>query len=239
MRRQTVDPRIRAKVIATYGNRCWLGMPGCSITATEDDHIVPYSHGGRDTVANLRRACKHCNAMRQDRVLSGYGATLHAVIGPPRADFGMAMQSMLRRDSIVVSFDSLLRDLCPTQSKATDGLRLAAAMAWDGAARTLAKSSEPLDVWLVRSCHAPAAIPTCWPNGWHWTTMCTSSRHRPIPRSLSTSRRRSIGRRSSGTRCISHSRPWTPASPPDDNASPLSDSAATLRPLGRDGDPLF
>ena len=95
-------------------------------------------------MANLRRACKHCNAMRQDRVLSGYGATLHAVIGPPRADFGMAMQSMLRRDSIVVSFDSLLRDLCPTQSKATDGLRLAAAMAWDGAARTLAKSSEPL-----------------------------------------------------------------------------------------------
>lgn len=151
MRRQTVDPRIRAKVIATYGNRCWLGMPGCSITATEDDHIIPFSHGGRDTVANLRRACKHCNAMRQDRVLSGYGATLHAVIGPPRADFGMAMQSMLRRDSIVVSFDSLLRDLCPTQSKATDGLRLAAAMAWDGAARTLAKSSEPLDVWLVRT----------------------------------------------------------------------------------------
>ena len=143
MRRQTIDPRIRAKVIATYGNRCWLNMPGCSITATEDDHIVPYSHGGRDTVANIRRACKHCNAMRQDRVLSGYGATLHAVIGPPRADFGMAMQSMLRRDSIVVSFDSLLRDLCPTQSKATDGLRLAAAMAWDGAARTLAKSSEP------------------------------------------------------------------------------------------------
>ena len=118
MRRQTIDPRIRAKVIATYGNRCWLNMPGCSITATEDDHIVPYSHGGRDTVANIRRACKHCNAMRQDRVLSGYGATLHAVIGPP---------------------------------KATDGLRLAAAMAWDGAARTLAKSSEPLDVWLVRT----------------------------------------------------------------------------------------
>lgn len=151
MRRQTVDPRIRAKVIATWGNRCWLGMPGCSITATEDDHIIPFSHGGKDTVANLRRACKHCNAMRQDRVLSGYGATMHVVIGPPRADFGMAMQSMLRRDSIVVSFDSLLRDLCPTQSKATDGLRLAAAMAWDGAARTLAKSSEPLDVWLVRT----------------------------------------------------------------------------------------
>ena len=209
MRRQTIDPRIRAKVIATYGNRCWLNMPGCSITATEDDHIVPYSHGGRDTGANIRRACKHCNAMRQDRVLSGYGATLHAVIGPPRADFGMAMQSMLRRDSIVVSFDSLPR--APSR--------------W-------------MCGWCAR-CHAPADIRTCWPNGWRWTTMCTSSRHRPIPRSLSTSRRRSIGRRSSGTRCISRSRPWTPGSPPDDNASPLSDSAATLRPTVRDGDPLF
>ncbi len=151
MRRQTVDPRIRLQVIARYGNRCWLGLPGCSVTATEDDHIIPYSHGGKDTVQNLRRACKHCNAMRQDRVLSGYGATLHAVIGPPRADWGLHMQSMLRRDSIVVSFDSLLRDLCPTQATASDGLRLAAAMAWDGAARTLARSSEPLDVWLVRT----------------------------------------------------------------------------------------
>ena len=114
----------------------------------------------KSAAANITaRACKHCNAMRQDRVLSGYGATLHAVIGPPRADFGMAMQSMLRRDSIVVSFDSLLRDLCPTQSKATDGLRLAAAMAWDGAARTLAKSSEPLDVWLVRTLPRHTAKP--------------------------------------------------------------------------------
>ena len=47
MRRQTVDPRIRSKVIATWGNRCWLGMPGCSITATEDDHIIPFSMAER------------------------------------------------------------------------------------------------------------------------------------------------------------------------------------------------
>lgn len=104
MRRQTVDPRIRAKVIATWGNRCW---PVCRAAPSLADRGRPhhhlFSHGGQDTVANLRRACKHCNAMRQTVCWSGYGATLHAVIGPPRADFGMSMQSMLRRDSIVVS----------------------------------------------------------------------------------------------------------------------------------------
>lgn len=104
-RRQTVDPLIRAQVIAAWGNQCWLGMPGCRITATEDDHIIPYAHGGKDTVTNLRRACKHCNAARQDRVLSGYGATLHAVIGPPRADFTGYLTGLVGRDSVVVSFD--------------------------------------------------------------------------------------------------------------------------------------
>ena len=117
-------------------------------------------------MANLRRACKHCNATRQDRVLSGYGATMHVVIGPPRADFGMAMQSMLRRDSIVVSFDSLLRDLCPTQSKASDGLRLAAAMAWDGAGTHIGQKLRAVGCggWCAH-CHAHAAIPTCYRNG--------------------------------------------------------------------------
>ena len=82
-RRQTIDPLVRAKVIDTWGNDCWLGLPGCTKVGAEDDHIVPYSHGGMDTVANIRRACKHCNASRQDRVLYGYGARLHMVIVPP------------------------------------------------------------------------------------------------------------------------------------------------------------
>lgn len=149
-RRQTVDPLIRAQVIAAWGNQCWLGMPGCRITATEDDHIIPYAHGGKDTVTNLRRACKHCNAARQDRVLSGYGATLHAVIGPPRADFTGYLTGLVSRDSVVVSFDSLIRDIYPLPDP-PDGVRLAAAMAWDGAYRALAKCGQPLDIWLVRT----------------------------------------------------------------------------------------
>lgn len=61
-RRQTIDPLVRAKVIETWGNACWLRLPGCTGVGEEDDHIVPYAHGGMDTVANIRRACKHCNA---------------------------------------------------------------------------------------------------------------------------------------------------------------------------------
>ena len=82
-RRQTIDPLVRAKVIETWGNTCWLRLPGCTGVGEEDDHIVPYAHGGMDTVANIRRACKHCNASRQDRVLYGYGARLHIVVTPP------------------------------------------------------------------------------------------------------------------------------------------------------------
>lgn len=82
-RRQTIDPLVRAKVIETWGNACWLRLPGCTGVGEEDDHIVPYAHGGMDTVANIRRACKHCNASRQDRVLYGYGARLHIVVTPP------------------------------------------------------------------------------------------------------------------------------------------------------------
>lgn len=73
-RRQTISPAMRAEVIRTYGNDCWLGLPGCIGLGEEDDHIRPHHLGGRDTVANIRRACKHCNASRQDRILSGYGA---------------------------------------------------------------------------------------------------------------------------------------------------------------------
>ena len=85
-RRQVIDPRVRAEVIATWGNACWLGLPGCTVVGEEDDHIVPHSHGGLATVANIRRACKHCNASRQDRVLYGYGCRMHMVVTPPCGD---------------------------------------------------------------------------------------------------------------------------------------------------------
>lgn len=49
-RRQTISPAMRAEVIRTYGNDCWLGLPGCTRLGEEDDHIRPHHLGGRDTV---------------------------------------------------------------------------------------------------------------------------------------------------------------------------------------------
>lgn len=149
-RRQTVNPLIRAQVVEQYGNDCWLNMPGCKRVGQEDDHIVPFSHGGRDSVANLRRACKHCNATRQDRVLSGYGATIHALLAPPCADWRAWLAEHKQADSVVVSFDGLLHAMVKYGAPSKD-MRRAAAMAWDGAYRSLSKSSEPVDVWLVRT----------------------------------------------------------------------------------------
>lgn len=152
MRRQTVAPSIRREVISRWGNQCWLHLPGCTGTGEEDDHIVPWSHRGRDSVDNIRRACKHCNAARQDRVLSGYGPTMHVVLGPPGADLMGAAEPYLKRDSITVSHAEIMDALCPEAgAKPAPALRAAAGSAWDAAYRRLAKSRAPLDVWLLRT----------------------------------------------------------------------------------------
>lgn len=151
-RRQTIDPSVRAKVIETWGNECWLGLPGCTRVGTEDDHIVPYSHGGLDTVGNIRRACKHCNASRQDRVLYGYGARLHMVVVPPGSCDREAVDYIDAHKSAgdpVVSFSALASAMGLSNPSLAE--RRAVAMAWSGAYRQFAISQEPIDVWCTRT----------------------------------------------------------------------------------------
>lgn len=152
MRRQVIDPLVRREVIETWGNDCWLELPGCTHVGAEDDHIVPYSHGGMDTVPNIRRACKHCNASRQDRVLYGYGARLHMMIVPPGSCDREAMEYIDAHKAPgdpVVSFTGLARAMGLTEPSL--GERRAVAMAWSGAYRQFATSPEPVDVWLTRT----------------------------------------------------------------------------------------
>jgi hypothetical protein len=151
-RRQTIDPLVRAKVIETWGNDCWLRLPGCTRVGTEDDHIVPYSHGGLDTVPNIRRACKHCNASRQDRVLFGYGARLHMIVVPPGSCDREAVEYIdahKRPGDPVVSFAALASAMGLSNPSLAE--RRAVAMAWSGAYRQFAISAEPIDVWLTRT----------------------------------------------------------------------------------------
>lgn len=153
MRRQVVDPRVRAEVVARWGNDCWLGLPGCTRVGEEDDHIVPKSHGGMDTVANIRRACKHCNASRQDRVLYGYGARLHMLVTPP-GSCDMEAVAWLDEHAApgdpVVSY-TLLASAMRLGGRPSVEERRAVAMAWSAAYRQLARCPERIDVWCVRT----------------------------------------------------------------------------------------
>lgn len=40
---------------------CQLKYEGCTGYATHHDHIVPVTHGGRDTMENSQAACENCN----------------------------------------------------------------------------------------------------------------------------------------------------------------------------------
>ncbi len=48
---------------AFYGGRCWI----CGKPATTIDHVIPISKGGTNWPANLRPACRTCNARKGNR----------------------------------------------------------------------------------------------------------------------------------------------------------------------------
>lgn len=59
--RPQISPAIRLAVYRRDGHRCRT----CgSEQRLELDHIIPWSHGGPDTVENLRVLCKSCNVRR-------------------------------------------------------------------------------------------------------------------------------------------------------------------------------
>lgn len=50
--------KIRARILARDGHLCQIRLPGCTVAATEVDHIHPGDDHHPD---NLRAACTHCN----------------------------------------------------------------------------------------------------------------------------------------------------------------------------------
>lgn len=44
---------------------CQLRLPGCTVLATEADHIVPVTRGGTSTPDNLQSACGSCNKRKR------------------------------------------------------------------------------------------------------------------------------------------------------------------------------
>ena len=58
--------KLRATVLAASPT-CYLNYDGCTILATEDDHIIPLSRGGTDHLSNHAGACHHCHTIKSQR----------------------------------------------------------------------------------------------------------------------------------------------------------------------------
>ena len=54
---------VTRRVIQRDGGVCQIGLPGCTIQATQVDHVRPIVNGGsvRD-LGNMRAACASCNS---------------------------------------------------------------------------------------------------------------------------------------------------------------------------------
>ena len=160
--RQRVPPELSMQVVALWGNDCWLGMPGCTRVSDTSDHIVPDKLGGPTIVSNLRRACRHCNSMRHERVLSGYGARYHAIIGPPNGGKSTYVREHQQPGDIVVDFDALATCLLAGwdgQHNQPQYVRELAVGAWYGAYRRAVSVIEPVDVWIVKTLPATPRSP--------------------------------------------------------------------------------
>lgn len=102
-----------ARVLTEYGTDCWLRLPGCTRIATTKDHVIPHNLGGANTLDNYRPACKTCNSKRGKRIISGYGARIVVVIGPPAAGKTTWVRNTAKPGDVVIDLDAIARALMP------------------------------------------------------------------------------------------------------------------------------
>lgn len=150
-----VSKATAAKVIAAYGDGCWLGFPGCKHTVESIDHVLPAIAHGPTLVTNLRPACKHCNSARNSRMISGLGPTIHAVIGPPTAGKTTFVRDHCKSDDIVLDYDILANSLLPytTTDEHTHAawLTTTATAMWLASYNKLIRLTQPVHIWLIKT----------------------------------------------------------------------------------------
>lgn len=57
--------KLRLRILARDGYECKIRLPGCTVKATQVDHIIPLEQGGAVLdPSNVRAACGFCNASR-------------------------------------------------------------------------------------------------------------------------------------------------------------------------------
>ncbi|MEX0158212.1 MULTISPECIES: HNH endonuclease [unclassified Microbacterium] len=162
-------------VLETYGTVCWLKLPGCKGVATTKDHIIPADHGGPDTLENLRPACKSCNSKRQDRVISGYGAVVIVVTGPPAAGKTTHVLQHARPTDVVIDMDRIARSLMPLDPDNShdypEHVRHVAIAARKAAIRRATRLRERVTVWLIHAIPEPKDLAEYRAFGWRIETI--------------------------------------------------------------------
>jgi hypothetical protein len=162
-------------VLETYGTQCWLKLPGCIGVATTKDHVTPHAHGGEDTLENYRPACRPCNSKRQDRVRTGYGASVVVVCGPPAAGKSTYVAEHAKHGDVTIDLDRLARAVMATEPDATheypDHVRHVAIAARKSAIRTATRLRERVTVWLIHALPTPEDLAEYRGMGWQLVTI--------------------------------------------------------------------
>lgn len=167
--------RMTQLVLETYGPVCWLKLPGCKTIATTKDHVIPHAHGGLDVLENYRPACKPCNSKRQDRVVTGYGASVVVVIGPPAAGKSTWVMQHAKPLDVVIDMDRIAKALMPVEPEHShdypEHLRHVAIAARKAAIRQATRLRERITVWLIHALPSPDDLAEYRALGWHVETI--------------------------------------------------------------------
>lgn len=104
--------RIRRQILDRDSNLCQIRSNGCTVIATEVDHIIPTTQGGAwfDPL-NLRASCFNCNNKRVDRKKTEGWRTARTrivlVVGPPGAGKTQWVHDNKGEHDLVVDYDAL------------------------------------------------------------------------------------------------------------------------------------
>ena len=147
-------------VIDTYGGVCWLNLPGCTKVATTKDHVIPFSHGGDDSIDNLRPACKKCNSKRRNLSISGMGGvTVKVVIGPPAAGKTTYIETHAKPADVTIDLYAIARALMPIAPKTSHvyppHVRHIAIGARKAAIERATRLTERVTVWIIHAIPTP------------------------------------------------------------------------------------